>query len=81
MPDLGYRERARSHLQEAAGLLNQGSESALRAACLELRMCIEALTYEMLQRYLSEVPNTAMEAWQPKRILSRGLITADPNAG
>lgn len=75
-----YRERARQHLQKAKGFLGETDvDDALRHACLELRMCIEALTYGLLAAYLHEVSNEAMAVWQPRRVLQE-LAAADPTA-
>lgn len=42
-------------------------------------MAIEALTYQNLQAYLAETPNSVMELWSPKKVMEE-LLAADPNA-
>lgn len=42
-------------------------------------MAIEALTYELLEAYLAEVPNSAMMKWTPKKIMDE-LSAVDPLA-
>jgi hypothetical protein len=74
-----YRHRAREHFKSAkARLLEKGIQAA-RYACLELRMTIEALTYETLETYLAEVPNSAMKQWTPKKVIDE-LLALDPHA-
>jgi hypothetical protein len=51
-----YRYLAKQRLAKATDLLASGDEDNLTYACLELRKCIEALSYELLMGYLSEVP-------------------------
>jgi hypothetical protein len=79
MPQHNYRQSARLHLQEAKDFLSKPGEASARHACLELRMTIEALVYELLQAYLAEVPNSVMAAWQPKKVLDE-LLHVDPHA-
>lgn len=74
-----YREMARDHLDAAKALL-EGEGRQLRYACLELRLAIEALTYDVLQAYGDEIDPTidALEgAWHPKTILD-ALAAYDP---
>jgi DNA-directed RNA polymerase subunit RPC12/RpoP len=79
MTSHNYRHRARQHVQRAKDHLADGKSETLRYACLELRMAIEALTYERLEAYLSEVSNDVMKKWQPKQVLAE-LLFVDPTA-
>jgi hypothetical protein len=74
-----YRYLAKQRLAKATDLLASGDEDNLTYACLELRKCIEALSYELLMGYLSEVPLKALETWQPDKVMKE-LLRADPNA-
>jgi ssDNA-binding Zn-finger/Zn-ribbon topoisomerase 1 len=74
-----YRYLAKQRLAKATDLLASGDEDNLIYACLELRKCIEALSYELLMGYLSEVPLKALETWQPDKVMKE-LLRADPNA-
>jgi hypothetical protein len=47
-----------SCLERARNLLSVAGDDSLRYACLELRFCIEAITYEKLDTYSSYVPAT-----------------------
>jgi len=78
MEEFEYRRSARDHCESARELLD-GSKKSIRYACLELRMAIEALTYSSLKIYLSEVSNSAMKEWTPKRVLEE-LLVVNPTA-
>lgn len=74
-----FRAEARQHLSAARSLLQGPGEAAARYACLELRMTIEAMTYELFQLYLKELPRSATVHWQPGKVI-RELLAADPHA-
>lgn len=76
---LDFRYRARQHVKAAKEALAKGGEDAAQYACLKLRMAIEALTYQVLQAYLHEVPSEAMKQWTPKKVMSE-MLEVDPNA-
>jgi len=78
VPDIDFRASARGHLKCAQALLLTESDQSARYACLELRMAIEALTYQLLQAHLAEVPNSVMEKWTPKRVIDE-LLAIDPD--
>jgi hypothetical protein len=63
------RERAREHLRLAQEHLASRDEVRLRYAALELRMCIEALAYNLLKLHRSEASLSLMGTWQPDRML------------
>ena len=79
MPKPNYKQSARDHLANAKKHLETEGEPHARYACLELRMCIEALTYLNLEAYLHEVPNTVMKKWTPKQVIDE-LLAVDPHA-
>jgi ribosomal protein S14 len=68
-PGLPYRPRAREHLAKARDRLADGDLHSTMAACLFLRMAIEALAYNLLEAYRSEVDFTAMRKWQPSKVI------------
>ena len=74
-----YRYLAKERLAKATALLKTGDEDDLIYTCLELRKCIEALSYQLLGGYLSEVPLKASEAWQPDKVMKE-LLRIDPEA-
>lgn len=74
-----YRDLAKTRLAKARILLSSNDDDNLTYACLELRKCVEALSYEMPKSYLREVPLKAFEMWQPDRVL-RELLRVDPKA-
>ncbi len=66
-------------LQRAKDLIVKDDEISAKYACLELRFCIEYITYSQLQTYIQEVPDETVKKWTPKQIISV-LREADPNA-
>jgi DNA-directed RNA polymerase subunit RPC12/RpoP len=74
-----YRDLAQQRLRKAKELLSLQDDDSLIYACLELRKCVEALSYKMLQSYLREVPLVAFGSWQPDKVL-RELLRVDPKA-
>src|SRR5688500_4185803 len=60
------------YLDRAKTLLAAGDATSLRYACLELRSCIEAVTYEKLRAYAPRVPPSLLNdvsKWQPPRLV------------
>lgn len=76
---INFRNSARNHVKAAHEFAAMDEGRGLRAACLELRMAIEALAYDLLQTYNAEVGETAMDKWQPRRVIDE-LLYVDPNA-
>jgi len=72
-----YREQAKEHLAKAEALLASGDPSALRYACLELRMSIEATCTARLVAYREELGRSGIENWKPAQIIKE-LNAADP---
>ena len=77
MPNHQYRTQAWQALKRAKQLL---SDEQLRYAALELRLAMEALTYDRAQAYLKELQLDAMAKWQPKQLMD-ALLEIDPAAG
>jgi len=76
---IDYRSKAQSHVLAAQELLASDDPFASAYACLQARFAIEALAYDRLQDYLSEVSADAMNGWTPKAVL-RELLYTDPEA-
>ncbi len=75
-----YRNLAKQRIAKATELLSSGDDDdKLIYACLELRKCLEALSYELLLGYLNEVPLKALETWQPDKVMKE-LLRTDPSA-
>ena len=68
----------RATLARAKDLLATNSEEDLRYACLELRMCIEAICYEKLKSYQKQIPEELLETWQPQKVVE-SLLEYDPD--
>jgi hypothetical protein len=52
-------------LSRAKALMASGDAASLRYACLELRFCMEAVTYEKLRAYAPRLPPNVLSIWQP----------------
>jgi hypothetical protein len=76
-----FRHLARQAITNAKAHLEASTVdlSRLRYAALDARMAIEALTYERAQSYQQELPKTAYEAWQPRKLMQM-LLDIDPMA-
>jgi hypothetical protein len=57
-------------LGRARRLLASDDSAALRYACLELRLCMEAVTYEKLRAYASRLPADVLSRWQPPQAVA-----------
>lgn len=69
---------AMSCLDKAIQLAASRQPDDLRYACLQLRMSIEHLFYELLPHYKAELPTAVFDTWQPKQILD-ALIECNPD--
>ncbi|AXE34648.1 hypothetical protein DK843_10265 [Chromobacterium phragmitis] len=79
MPRVDFRNRARESLARAKTELSAGESYRLRFAALELRMAIEAVTYDRTQAYESELPSEVYRTWQPKKLMQQ-LLDLEPMA-
>jgi hypothetical protein len=77
--EVSYRNIARKHLKCAEDELNSDSDLRLKYAALDLRMAMEALTYDRALAYKDEFPPNEYETWQPRRVMSV-LLDIDPMA-
>jgi hypothetical protein len=66
-------------LERAKKLLTQNDDSVLRYVCLELRFCMEAITYEKLNAYSAYVPAKVFKKWQPSHAMKM-LLQFEPHA-
>lgn len=72
-----FRALARAHHAAAGELLAGGDDAQLRHACLELRMALECLAYDLLKLYRDDVEDKVLEMWQAGAILD-ALREIDP---
>jgi len=79
LPFNDLRWNASQCLERARKLLAAGDEWSVRYACLELRFCIEYVTFDQLVAYLAEVDGDALKKWTPKQIIDT-LREVDPAA-
>lgn len=75
-----FRERARTLLQSAIGILNTEDDSQLDVVAMRLRKAFECLTYEYATIYLDELTDQDLTIWQPRKLMDR-LVELDPIAG
>jgi hypothetical protein len=64
-------------LDRAKALIASDDTAALRYACLELRFCMEAVTYEKLRAYASRLPPEVLSKWQPPQAVAALLELED----
>lgn len=69
----------RSCMVRAKQLLETAQPHAIRYAALELRMCMEALTYEKLRAFSSMIPESVLTTWQPPQAV-KTLLQFEPHA-
>ncbi len=70
---------ARVALKKCDTKMGTGDDDDLRDAALQLRMAMEALTYERAVTYADELGPDKMKTWQPKRLMDR-MLEVDPQA-
>jgi hypothetical protein len=66
-------------LERAKVLLASGDDASLRYACLELRYCMEAVTYEKLRAYAPRLPPDILSMWQPPQLV-KALLELEGDA-
>ena len=76
---MNYRTDARNSLKRAENFLSNENDQNLKYAALELRMTMEALTYERALAYKDEFPPKEYETWQPRKVMLV-LLDIDPTA-
>lgn len=76
---MNFRHDAREALTRAQTELAAGETGRLKYAALELRMAMEALTYDRAQAFAAELPSSEYDTWQPKKLLQI-LLEIDPTA-
>ncbi len=66
-------------MARAQALMAEATPASLRYAALELRLCIEALTYEKLRSFSAMVPEDVLRTWQPPQAV-KALLEFEPRA-
>jgi hypothetical protein len=74
-----FRTIARGALKRAKAEINSENKDRLIYAALNLRMAIEALTYDRAKAYEQELPESTYSTWQPKQLMSK-LLEIDATA-
>ncbi|PCJ43361.1 MAG: hypothetical protein COA71_00365 [SAR86 cluster bacterium] len=76
---MNYRHDANQYLASAGEKLNTQKVQDLKYAALELRMAMEAITYDRAIAYKDEFPPEEFQTWQPRKVM-RVLLDIDPIA-
>jgi hypothetical protein len=67
---MNYRSLAKERVAEVSRQLALEDSTALKYAALELRMAMEAITYDRAQAFKDEFPESEYDTWQPKKVMS-----------
>lgn len=76
---MDYRNNARLHHGAAKKELASGDDARLIYAALELRMSMEAITYDRALAFKDEFPPDEYQTWQPRKVMSV-LLEIDQSA-
>lgn len=76
---MSFRDEARQHLVTAKALISENTDQKLIYAALELRMAIEAISYDRANAIKDDFPPSEYETWKPSKVISV-LLDIDPNA-
>jgi len=68
-----------SCMTRAKALLSAPTAENLRYAALELRLCMEAITYEKLRSFAERIPESVLRTWQPPQAV-KALLEFEPDA-
>jgi hypothetical protein len=79
MREVDFRSVARHAVSAAKVELASGDSDRLLYAALQLRMAVEALTYERAHAYRGLLPPAQCGAWQPRKVM-QALLEMDPLA-
>src|SRR5262245_42333641 len=69
----------RAHVSAARRLLDSGDAGLLPYAALELRMAMEAITYDKLRAHAHRLPSDVLDKWQPPQAM-KALLEFAPHA-
>jgi hypothetical protein len=78
-PRPAYRSIAERCLERAEIEIAADDADRLKYAALELRMALEALTYDRSYAYADDLPSRAWKDWQPRKFMA-ALLNLDPGA-
>lgn len=76
---VNFRTIARKEHERAVSLLATGCSHDLEIAALKLRKSLEALTYDLAQKYKEDLGAEQMGKWQPQKLLEC-MLEVDPHA-
>lgn len=70
MVKIDFRATAREHSKKAKELLDSNCDADVPYAALELRKSIEALAYERVQNYESDISPENLKKWQAPKVIA-----------
>jgi hypothetical protein len=76
--NIDYRDRAHRALERARAELDSNDDERLAYAMLELRLAMEAITYDRAQAFKEELPYEEYSTWQPRKLVAV-LAGIDPS--
>ena len=74
---MNYRDQAQKLLENAKKELETNDNTHLKYAALELRMVMEAITYDRAIAFKDEFPPNEYKTWQPRKVMSVLLEITD----
>jgi hypothetical protein len=74
-----FRQNAREAYLRAKEEFDSLNPNRIKYAALELRMAMEALTYDRMQAYKEEIPPDVYQKWQPRKVMEY-ILDIDPYA-
>jgi hypothetical protein len=66
-------------LRRAEALLATGDDEVLHQVCLEIRLCLEAITFKKLKFYRKDLPPSATREWRAPQAI-KALLALEPDA-
>jgi hypothetical protein len=75
-----FRHTAREALKQAKAELATNSPERLKYVALELRLAMEAVTYDRALAFKAEIPPEEYKTWQPRKLM-QVLHDIDPTIG
>ena len=76
---IDFRSMAINAFEQAKKQLSENNDIKLNYAALELRFCLEYMTYDRARAYHDEIPDIESLSWQPNKLMSE-LLELDPFA-
>lgn len=76
---ISYRGRSKERVESARRHLESEDDARLVYACLDLRLAIESLTYDLVKLYSIDLSDSVITTWEPHKLFKE-LLILDPDA-